>query len=236
MIKRLFEAHKALDDWEAVADLANEVPKDADAGDVQTAIWRARLTRSRSSADAADHARKAWKSVPKKLRTDEQLLLDFVDAVATDAPDEAEAALRQALKGHWRDAWARRYGKLDADPGKQLARALAWSRQRPDDPALLLTLGRLANATGDAAKAREYLEASLSRKEDAEALEELAAVCAATGDAVAANGHYRQALRLRRGDPQWNGGRPEGTASTVDATRSEGDGRPQGSPLRSQNT
>ncbi|MCE2424471.1 MAG: hypothetical protein J4F45_05100 [Pseudomonadales bacterium] len=197
VIKRLFEAHKALDDWEAVAELASELPKDAQADDVQTAIWRARLTRSRQSADAAEHARKAWKSIPKKLRTDEQLLLDFVDAVAADAPDEAEAALRQALKGGWRDAWVRRYGKLDADPGKQLARAVVWSKQHPDDPVLLLTLGRLANATGDAAKAREYLEASLSREEDAEALEELAAVCAATGDAVAANGHYRHALRLK---------------------------------------
>lgn len=197
VIKRLFEAHKALDDWEAVADLADEVPKDGDASDVQTEIWRARLSRSRHSANAADHARKAWKSVPKKLRADEQLLLDFVDATATEAPDAAEAELRHALKGQWRDAWVRRYGTLRADPAKQLAQAEAWSKRHPEDPTLLLTLGRLANANGDSAKAREYLKASLAQREDAEALEELAAVCAASDDAVAANGHYRRALELK---------------------------------------
>ena len=201
VIKRLFAAHKALDDWEAVAELADEVPKDGDADDVHTEIWRARLSRSRHSANASDHARKAWKSVPKKLRADEQLLLDFVDATAMEAAETAEAELRHALKGQWRDAWVRRYGTLGADPAKQLAQAEAWAKRHPDDPSLLLTLGRLANSTGDPAKAREYLEASLSHKEDVEALEELAAVCAASGDAVAANGHYRHALRLRRGEP-----------------------------------
>lgn len=196
VIKRLFEAHKALNDWEAVEDLAGEVPKDGEADDVQTEIWRSRLSRSRHSANAADHARKAWKSVPKKLRADERLLLDFVDAMATEARDEAEAELRHALKGQWRDAWVRRYGTLRADPAKQLAQAEAWSKRHPEDPALLLTLGRLANANGDSAKAREYLEASLARKENAETLAELAALCAANGDAAAANRHYRRALEL----------------------------------------
>lgn len=196
VIKRLFEAYKALDDWEAVAELANELPKEAEADDVQVAIWRARLLRSRHSADAVEHARKAWKSVPKELRADEQLLLDFVDATATEAPGDAEAELRHALKAQWRDAWVRRYGTVGADPTKQLAHAVAWSKRHPDDPSLLLTLGRLANATGDPAKAREYLEASLAHEENAETLEELAALCAANGDAVAANAHYRRALQL----------------------------------------
>ena len=196
VVKRLFEAHKALDDWEAVAELADEMPKEGDANDVQTEIWRARLSRSRHSADAADHARKAWKSVPKKLRADEQLLLDFVDATATEAPGEAEAELRHALKGRWRDAWVRRYGTVGADPAKQLAHAEAWSKRHPEDPSLLLTLGRLANATGDSAKAREYLEASLALDESPETLEELAALRAANGDAAAANALYRRALDL----------------------------------------
>ena len=125
------------------------------------------------------------------------MLLDFVDATSTEAPDEAEAELRHALKGQWRDAWVKRYGTLDADPAKQLAHAVAWSKRHPDDPALLLTLGRLANATGDSAKAKEYLEASLVREENTETLEELAALSTANSDAAAANRHYRRALELK---------------------------------------
>jgi len=196
VVRRLFEARKALGDWEAVAEMASELPKDADLEGAETEVWRARLARSRNSADAVEHARNTFKAAPKKLRDDEALVLDYVDALAADVPGEAEAALRAAIKRQWQASWVRRYGTLDADPAAQLAHALGWSKRNPEDASLLLTLGRLSAATGDEAKAREYLEASLARKADAETLEELGRLCARNGEAVAAVDHYKRALRL----------------------------------------
>ena len=204
VLKRLFDAHKALGDWDAVAELAQPQrsggsgPKNDDADGVQAAIWRARIAKSQASADAADHARGTWKAMPKKLRADEALVLDYVEAMAADAPAEAEAALRRALKTQWREAWVRRYGTIMANPAKQLAHAMAWSKHKPEDADLLLTLGRLAVATGDSGKGREYLEAGLAQKKDAETLEELAALCAGEGDSAAANDYLREALALAR--------------------------------------
>ena len=193
VLTRLFEAHRALQDWEAVAELAPALPGEvgADTADLQTAIWRTRLANSKRSVDAADHARNTWHAMPKPLRDDEALLLDYVDAVAGD---EAEAALRQGLKRQWRESWVRRYGTIAADANKRRKTALGWLEEHPDDPAVLLTLGRLSVAANDAPKGRDYLEQSLRAKSDKETLIELAKVCTRSGELAKANEYYRQAL------------------------------------------
>ncbi|MDE0422738.1 MAG: hypothetical protein OXK76_17870 [Gammaproteobacteria bacterium] len=199
VLKGLFEAHRHLDDWDAVAELAPSLPKDAapDMADIHAAAWRARFAKVKASDHAAEHARKAWKAMPKQLRTDEGLVLDHVDALAGDAPVEAEAALRQALKKAWREAWVRRYANVGADPVKQLAIAKQWQKRRPDDPVLLLTLGRLSAATGNTDEAKSYLEASLEHREDPATLAELGRLYSKDGDRDAANAYLARALALK---------------------------------------
>ena len=149
---------------------------------VQAAIWRARFAKCKTSADAAEHARKAWKAMPKKLRTDEGIVIDYVDALAPTAPAEAEGVLRRALKKDWRETWVRRYGSVDSDPVKQLAIAKQWLKNRPDDPALLLSPG----ATGS--EYREHRGGEVvprgpvsRRREHADTLAELARLCSSAG-------------------------------------------------------
>ncbi len=203
VLKQLFEAYKALADWDAVAELAPSLPKDAgaDMEAVQTVIWRTRLAKPRDSADAAEHARNVWKAMPRKLRSDETLLLDYIDVlVAHDAGTQAEAVLRQGLKNHWRDAWVRRYGTIPAAAAKRLHTALGWLKSRPDDATLLLTLGRLARDSGDMEQARGYLEAGWNARPDVETASELARAYSAGGDHATANDYLRQALELRAAD------------------------------------
>ena len=199
VLKRLLDAHEELGDFDAVADLAPSVPKDTapDMAAVQTAIWRARFAKCKASADSAEHARKAWKAMPKNLRTDEGIVIDYVDALAPSTPVEAEGVLRRALKKDWREAWIRRYGTVDSDPVKQLAIAKQWLKSRPDDPVLLLTMGRLAASTGNSEEAKSYLEASLESLEDADTLAELGRLCSSAGHTEAANGYLSRALEVK---------------------------------------
>ncbi|MDE0038951.1 MAG: hypothetical protein OXU77_15580 [Gammaproteobacteria bacterium] len=199
VLKRLFDAHEKLGDFDAVAELAPSLPKDAapDMAGVQAAIWRARFAKCKASADAAEHARKAWKAMPKKLRSDEGIVTDYVDALAPAAPVEAEGVLRRALKKDWREAWIRRYGTVDSNPVKQLAFAKQWLKSRPDDPVLLLTLGRLAASTGNTEEAKSYLEASLESREDADTLAELGRLCSSAGQAETANGYLSRAVEIK---------------------------------------
>lgn len=197
VLMRLFEAHRALADWQAVADLANALPSEADADldAVQVAVWRARLGSSRHSDDRAVHVRNTWKAMPKRLHDDEALLLEYADLAA---PSDAEVALRQGLRRHWRPAWVRRYGALAGDVAKRRKEAGSWLAAHPEDADLQLALGRLAAADGDVDQARTHFEASLHARRDAETLIALAGLAAESGDQALANGYYREALENSR--------------------------------------
>lgn len=198
VLTRLFEAHRALGDWEALAELSAALPAevDAESHDVQAAIWRSRLAGSRHSADAEQHVRNTWKAMPKRLHDDEALLLEYADRAAAV---DAEAAVRQALGRVWRASWVRRYGTLDGEVGKRRKTAESWLNSHADDADLLLTLGRLARQDDDAGQAAEYLQRSLRVKRDAETLVEMGALATGSGDHAAANGYYREALDVGRG-------------------------------------
>ena len=196
---RLFEAHRALGEWQRVAELAPLLPDDLDY-DTQVAVWRSALARI-DGDDAGKQALAVWKSVPKALKDDAALVLDYADAlVRHGAEAEAEAALRRSIKGRWRDAWALRYGTVEADAERMLATAAAWLKERPDNAALLLTLGRLAGRCGDGAGAKDYLQASVRSKPGPAALGELGAMSEAQGDAAAAASYFRRALAARERD------------------------------------
>ena len=200
VLTRLFEAHRALGDWQAVADLATELPSEAgaDLDAVQVAVWRARLGSSRHSDDSSLHVRNTWKAMPKRLHDDEGLLLEYAELAA---PPDAEAALRQGLQRHWRSSWVRRYGTLAGDVVKRRKEAKTWLAAHAEDADLQLTLGRLAVADGDIDQARTHFEAGLSARRDAETLIELAGLTAESGDQALANGYYKEALASGAGGP-----------------------------------
>ena len=129
--------------------------------------------------------------MPKRLRDDEALLLDYADLAA---PADAEAALRRALKHTWRPAMVHRYGTLAGDAAKRQRVAEGWLADHPDDADLLLALGRLARAADHADQAHDYLQQALGITRDAETLVELAELAADKGESVAANRYYREAL------------------------------------------
>lgn len=203
VLRRLFEAHQAVDDWEAVAELAPSLVNEAD-GElqaVQTAVWHARLAKSKHSADAAEHARNTWQAMPKALRLEETLLLDYVDALAGRDANAAEGVLRQALKRTWHDSWVRRYAAIPstdvAETSKRIKVVAGWLQKRPSDPVVLLALARLTKATGDTARAIDYLQANLQQREDdVEALTAMAQLRGESGDLAGANAYYEKALRL----------------------------------------
>ena len=209
VLRRLFDAHRQLGDLDAALELA---PRLADAPDVtamRVAAWQARFAAvcaddGAEDADAAGRVRALWRALPKALRSTEPLLLAYADAlVRAGAAGTAETALRSALRRAWHPSWVLRYGTLpidtERDAAKRLAEASAWQRHHPDDAALLLTLGRLANAAGDADTAEQHLQASLAVERTAATLGELARLRAAWGDHAEANQFLEEALVLAQG-------------------------------------
>ena len=128
--ERLAAAHQALGNRTAAAELAPEVPA---AGQAEAGLWRARLAKSRGSADAALHARRTWRAMPRALRQQEALVADYADTLAHHgAAAEAEALLRRSLGKHWRASWVRRYGRCR--PRTPRKPPSGWQRPAPGSP------------------------------------------------------------------------------------------------------
>lgn len=195
VLERLFLAYRELNDWDAVAELAPHLPDGID-DDTELAIWRSRLNKSKDSVDAAEHARATLQAMPKKLRTAEAMTLDYVDILAAQGDvDEAETALRRALKAEWRPALLQRYARLPGNAKRRTKLVAEGLAAHPDDPATLLALGTLAIETGDIEAARKHLQRSHELKPTAAALAELGRLNASAGDHAAASDCYAAALR-----------------------------------------
>ncbi|MGH8354571.1 MAG: heme biosynthesis protein HemY, partial [Pseudomonas sp.] len=140
----------------------------------------------------------AWQQLSAAQRNEPELLLAYVEQLrALGAPEEAEELLRTALKRGYDGRLMRFYGLLRGrDPARQLQTAEAWLKQQPNDPLLLLSLGRLCLQNHLWGKAREYFEASLSFERNPETCAELARLLARLGEVERSNQLFQNGLEL----------------------------------------
>ena len=96
------------------------------------------------------------------------------------------------------------YGELPAldateraeEARRRTEKAEKWLLERPEDPQLLATLGRLCAHAELWGKAQSYFEASLSFEETRAAHLELARLAERTGREADAQSHFRRAAEL----------------------------------------
>jgi len=209
--KMLLKAYMALEDWQAVVDLLPQLIKHRlilgkAAAQLELKAYSALIEhivkgRSAQSKDAAA-IMKIWRQVPKAVMEHK----DFISVadgfvrylIKLDAQKQAESLLRHLLTQNWRSDWVRLYGWVKGqDEQKQLLFAEDQLQERPNDAALLLTLGRLSLRNELWAKAMDYLQASLGIKEDAETRAELGRLYLAQGDHAKALDMLKQGAALQ---------------------------------------
>ena len=148
-----------------------------------------------AAAPGLEALQQAWQLLPTGLQRDPSLLERYCSLLATsDAGQEAEKLLRTALKRQWDENLVRLYGVVCGDDlHRQLTVAETWLREHPEDPALLLTLGRLSLRNRLWGKARDYLEASVERDARPDSCAELGRLYEHLGE------HARSRLVFQRG-------------------------------------
>ena len=210
VLRLLTQCHEQLEDWPALVALAPELRKRA----VFTVdALRASLRRwwigyfEQPRADAADVSQQLimqWNNVDKDLRGDPELIAAYVRALMnTGAGDAAEPTLNKALRQDWNEDLTALYGRVRTTaPDRQLATAETWLKQHPNEATLLLALGRIALASNDSPKAREYFEASLKQQATAEICGELGRLCLALGERPRAAELLAQAVDMSGQLPQ----------------------------------
>ncbi len=104
-----------------------------------------------------------WKNLPPKLKKDSLFLNNYAKALISHHEDaKAESLIVKQLKKQWFGPLVATYSLIkSANPAHQLAVAEKWLKKHPNDPYLLLGLGRFCRQQKLWGKARDYLEKSL---------------------------------------------------------------------------
>ena len=118
-----------------------------------------------------DHLRKCWQSFNGRMRSDTSMLVRYAGYLnRLGAGAEAERLLLDVLRTDVRDEILHAWGMSPSEfPEKQLAFGEKLLAKMPENPALLLALGRISARNRLWGKARDYLKASAARglEEDA---------------------------------------------------------------------
>lgn len=139
-----------------------------------------------------------WYRMPKELQKEPVILTQYVRYLLHAKQDVlAEQLLKETLKKRWDDALVTYYGLvIGEDNGKQLAQAESWLKLHPDDPALLLCLGRLCIRNSLWGKAKGYLEDCLALSPSAETYSTLAQLLEKMDEKEQANQYFKKGLLL----------------------------------------
>lgn len=139
-----------------------------------------------------------WKSIPGPLRKNPRLVEIYVRSLLDHGlNEEALSTLTSTLKNQWSDALILLYSFVTPkDKKAQLLTAEGWIKGRPQDPLLLMILGRLARNNALWGKSREYYEKSVAVNPTVEAYAELADLFAFLGENKTSTECYRKGIAL----------------------------------------
>ena len=211
LLKLLEKAYRGLNDWHNLQQLLPQLrrnsgyPKDniqqleIEVYANQLAVLAERYNKAskdKESKDKQQQIDQLWQSMPTAVKRSNELVAAYSDHLqARGDGQQAEKLLHNALNSHWDDRLVRRYGLLvGGDTNTQMVIAEAWLRERPNNPALLLALGRLAQKAELWGKARDYLESALGLSNAPEIYAELARLMAQLGEVDKSAAYYQRGL------------------------------------------
>jgi HemY protein len=203
LLKRLY---LNLGEWKRLEEILpdlrrRKVISDKELQAIEGQVVRERLKQESGSVDSLV---RYWQTIPKEMRQDQSLLIDYCRMMLkVDAGPRVEPLIASTLNRSWNGELAMLYGQIELnDPSHQLAVAEGWLKQHPEDPALLLTLARLALKNKLWGKARSYLEANIAIAPSPESYQQLGLLLERLGESDKAAHCFRAGLGLAFPEPE----------------------------------
>ncbi|MFA9460496.1 heme biosynthesis HemY N-terminal domain-containing protein [Thiohalorhabdus methylotrophus] len=173
LLRRLLVLYRQVEDWEALMRLVPRARKAGilSEGDAAEELQEARARRLEQARLAGNGVtvERLWKEASREERADSRLMGPWIRyLLSEDRGQEAERALEQGLKRHWRGELVDLYLALPQAPGaaqELLQRLERWLSDHPRDPHLLTVLAQLAIAARLWGKADQYLEEASSQED-----------------------------------------------------------------------
>jgi HemY protein len=199
-LKLELRAHQLARNWDQVLALLPQLDKRKvfEPTVLEQVQLQALVESLKRKALDAKSLREAWERLPADRRRRTRLAAAAAQCfIALGACEEAHRIVEDSLEANWDASLLGLYTEcVPRDARRHLLRAEAWLREHPNEPLLLLALGRLCVQQELWGKARSYLEASLAVEPSHTAHLQLAALLERTGKIDEANAAYRKALEL----------------------------------------
>ena len=218
VLKLLKNTYLRLEDWRELAKLIPELRKrsiltETELSELERQAWHNLLEKAAETCEnqrkedpnaSLEPVTRVWDELPKALRRDNQTIRDYASILAHLGDDaQAEALVRKILQTTWSDELINLYGRVAGkEPEEQLLLAEQWLKDRPNNPELLLALGRLSLRNELWGKAREYFQTSLKLQRKRETLAELSRLNAHMGHEEVSLKLLMQGLETDNGLPQ----------------------------------
>ncbi|MCU7803443.1 MAG: heme biosynthesis protein HemY [Candidatus Thiodiazotropha sp. (ex Lucinoma borealis)] len=203
LLKKLYENLK---EWQKLEEMLPELKrrKVIDEKAYHLLETRVYCERLKQEATTLDSLVQFWQSIPKGVRQQQQVLLDYCRyMMALDAGSRVEPLIAAALQREWNSELVSLYGTIElADSSHQLAVAEGWLKNHQDDPVLLLALARLSLQNKLWGKGRSYLEASIGITPTSASYQQLGLLLERLGETDKAMQYFRAGLGLEHKEPQ----------------------------------
>ncbi len=203
LLKRLYQN---LGEWKRLEEILPDLRRRKVISDKEYQVLEGQVVRERlqQEADSVDNLVRYWQTIPKELRQDVDLLIDYCRMMlAVDAGPRVEPLIASSLAKQWHSELVLIYGRIELnDPTHQLTVAEGWLKQHPEDAGLLLTLARLALKNKLWGKARSYLEASIAIAPTPESYQQLGLLLERLGETDKASQCFRAGLSLASSEPE----------------------------------
>lgn len=137
-----------------------------------------------------------WQSLSGRQQLKPAILAEFVEQRMGWGREQGLAELiAKSLSKQWDDRLAYQYGRIELGPAyERLKKAEKWLSNQPDNPVLLLTLGRLACMSQLWGQARHYFQESLKLQPELETFHALAKCYESEGLETQAALTYKEAI------------------------------------------
>ena len=202
VLKLLVKTYQDLEDWVALNELlptirkAAKIPADK-LKELEERVQLQLLDRAVKAHGirSVQELKSTFHDLPRHARVSLPIVKRYIELLHEQGEEKlAEQELRNAMPSVWHDELVFLYGRLHGDTDKQLLFAEQQLTERPNDPVLLLVLGRLALRKHDLEKAREFLQTGLKIKGMPELHAEMGKVLLAEGEETQACEHFQLAL------------------------------------------
>ncbi len=191
----LQQTYVFLEDWKSLKALLPSLKKSEILTPCEFQALQLTLFKACLISPAAD-IKSEWDAMPSNVKKDIDVITIYVEQLEKEGNHKgAESVIRKGIKRNWDDRLVNFYGRIAGDDiKKQLLIAETWLRERPANPTILLTLGRLSLRNESWDKARDYFEDSIKLEKSAEAYAELARLLSHLGEYEKSNQYYQDSI------------------------------------------